>query len=167
MLNISLWNMVGVVVEVLLLYVLLKKFLFKPIKDIQEKRQAMIDGQMQKADAANAEALAFKEQYAQKISGVQSESNQILEDARKQAKNEYDRIVEQANGEAGDILVKAKKNMELEREKAMREMETQVADLALSAASKILGSKTGTDSDLNLYDQFLDKAGDTDDRTLN
>lgn len=167
MLNISLWNMVGVVVEVLLLYVLLKKFLFKPIKAIQEKRQAMIDGQMQKAETANAEALAFKDQYEQMISAVHSESDQIIEAAKTRAQKEYDRIVKQANGDAGDILDKAKKNIELEREKAMREMESQVADLALSAASKILSEKTGEDSDKALYDRFLDKAGDADDRTLN
>lgn len=167
MLNINLWNMVGVVVEVLLLYICLKKFLFKPIKAIQEKRQAMIDGQLQNAEAKKTEALELKSRYEEKLAGARAESDQIIEKAKKSAQLEYDRIVGEASSEAGDILDKARTNVALEREQAMREMESQVAELALSAASKILGEKTGSANDSALYDQFLNKAGDGDDRNLN
>ena len=167
MLNINFWNMAGVVIEVLLLYICLKKFLFQPIKAIQEKRQAMLDGQMQNAEAKKSEALELKSQYETKIASVQDESDQMIEKAKKDAQFEYDRIVKQADSDAGNLLKKAKDNIELEREKAMREMESQVADLAISAASKILGEKSGAESDQLLYDQFLDKAGESDDRDLN
>ena len=46
-------------------------------------------------------------------------------------------------------------------------METEVAGLALTAAQKILGDRSGAESDQLLYDQFLDKAGDSDDTDLN
>ncbi|WP_230397745.1 F0F1 ATP synthase subunit B [Novisyntrophococcus fermenticellae] len=167
MLNISFWNMAGVVIEVLLLYLCLKKFLFKPIKAIQEKRQAMIDGQMQHAEQKNSEALELKSQYEEKIASMQDESDQMIEKAKKDAQFEYERIISQANSEAGSLMKKAKDNIELEREKAKHEMESQVADLALLAASRILGEKSGAESDQALYDQFLNKAGDSDDRDRN
>lgn len=166
MLNINFWNMAGVVIEVLLLYVCLKRFLFKPIKAIQEKRQAMIEGQMQRAEEKNAEALELKSQYENRIASVQEESEQIIDKAKKDARFEYERIVKRADCEAGDLMKKARDNIELERGKAMREVESQVADLALLAASRILGEKSGEESDGLLYDQFLDKAGDSDDRDL-
>lgn len=167
MLNISFMNMLGVVVEVLLLYICLKKFLFQPIHAIQEKRQAMIDGQIKNAEEKNAQALELKSQYEAKITAVQSESDQMIEKAKKDAQFEYERIVSRANSEAAQMLTKAKTNIELEREKAMREMESQVADLALSAAAQILGEKAGASNDELLYDQFLGKAGENNDRNLN
>lgn len=166
MLNISFWNMAGVVIEVLLLYICLKKFLFGRIESVQEKRREMIDGQIQSARAKNAEALELKNQYETRMAAVREESDQMIEKARKNAQFEYDRILKQANSEAGSMLDKARLNIELEREKAMREMESQVADLALAAASKIIGEKAGAENDRLLYDQFLEKAGESNDRDL-
>ena len=160
-------NLVYIIINILILYFLLKKFLIKPLDNILAQRQAKVDGMLNHASATETEAMQLKEKYENQIAAVQSESDRIVEQAKKDAQVERDKILDQANGQAKDILTKARETVALEREKAMREMETEVAGLALTAAQKILGDRSGAESDQLLYDQFLDKAGDSDDTDLN
>ena len=111
--------------------------------------------------------MELKQKYETQIAAVQMESDRMVEQAKKDAGFERDRILNQANDQAKDILVKARETVTLEREKAMREMETEVASLALTAAQKILSGQSSEKSDRMLYDQFLDKAGDNNDTDLN
>ena len=55
------------------------------------------------------------------------------------------------------------KTIELEREKTVQDLQSQIADLALVAAGKVIGEKSTEESNQSLYDQFLAKAGDSDD----
>lgn len=160
-------NLVWIIINVLILYFLLKKFLIKPLDNILAKRQEVVDSMLNNASAKESEAMQLKEKYETQMAAVQSESDKMVEQAKKDAGFERDRILDQANAQAKDILVKARETVTLEREKAMREMETEVAGLALTAAQKILGEQSGEKSDRKLYDQFLDKAGDNDDTDLN
>lgn len=160
-------NLVWIIVNVLILYFLMKKFLIKPLDNILAKRQEAVDSMLKNASTSESQAMQLKEKYESQLASVQSESDRMVEQAKKDAKFERDKILNQANAQAEDILVKAKETVALEREKAMREMETEVAGLALTAAQKILGEQSGAASDQRLYDQFLDKAGDNDDTDLN
>lgn len=161
------FNLVWIIVNVLILYFLMKKFLIKPLDDILAKRQEAVDSMLNNASTSESQAMQLKEKYETQLASVQSESDKMVEQAKKDAKFEREKILNEANAQAEDILVKAKETVALEREKAMREMETEVAGLALTAAQKILGEKSGAESDQRLYDQFLDKAGDNDDTDLN
>lgn len=160
-------NLVWIIVNVLILYFLLKKFLIKPLDNILAKRQETVDAMLNNASARESEAMQMKEQYESQLSSVQQESDRMVEQAKKDAGFERDRILEQANAQAKDILVKARETVDLERDKAMREMETEVAALAMTAAQKILSGNSDAKSDSRLYDQFLDTAGEKDDTDIN
>ncbi len=160
-------NLVYIIINILILYFLLKKFLIKPLDNILAKRQAKVDGMLNNASTKESEAIQLKEKYENQIAAVQTESDQMVEQAKKDAQFEHDKILNQANDEAKSIVGKARETVALEREKAMREMEAEVAGLAMTAAEKILRDKSGAESDQLLYDQFLDKAGDSNDTDLN
>lgn len=160
-------NLVWIIINVLILYFLLKKFLIKPLDNILAKRQEVVDSMLNNAKDRESEAMELKQKYETQIAAVQMESDRMVEQAKKDAGFERDRILNQANDQAKDILVKARETVTLEREKAMREMETEVASLALTAAQKILSGQSSEKSDRMLYDQFLDKAGDNNDTDLN
>ncbi len=159
-------NLVYIIINILILYFLLKKFLIKPLDNILAQRQAKVDGMLNNASTRESEALQLKETYENQIAAVQAESDQLLEQAKKDAQFTRDKILSQASDEARTIVGKARETVALEREKAMREMEAEVAGLALTAAEKILRDKSGAASDQLLYDQFLE-AGDSDDTDLN
>lgn len=153
-------NLIYIIINLIVLYLLLKHFLFKPVTAIMEKRKALIEEGFQSAKEAQENALQMKQEYETALKGAKQESVQIVENARKSAKAEYDRIVGEAGDKAGSIIESAKETVRVEREKTMKELRSEIAGLAVASAAKIM-EKTGDEKDL--YDQFLKEAGEGSD----
>ena len=156
-------NLVFTIINLLVLYLLMKKFLFGPIIKVMDVRKAMIDQQFAGAKEQEDQAKALKEQYEGALKSAREESFQIMEQARKEAKAQADKTVEDTQAKVSAMLAKAQEDINTERENAMRQMKGDVASLAMEAAGKIIGKNSGADQDLSLYDQFIEKAGDPDD----
>ena len=156
-------NLVFTIINLLVLYLLMKKFLFGPIIKVMDVRKAMIDQQFAGAKEQEDQAKALKEQYEGALKSAREESFQIMEQARKEAKAQADKTVEDTQANVSAMLAKAQEDINTERENAMRQMKDDVASLAMEAAGKIIGKNSGADQDLSLYDQFIEKAGDPDD----
>lgn len=156
-------NLVFTIINLLVLYLLMKKFLFGPIIKVMDVRKAMIDQQFAGAKEQEDQAKALKEQYEGALKFAREESFQIMEQARKEAKAQADKTVEDTQAKVSAMLAKAQEDINTERENAMRQMKDDVASLAMEAAGKIIGKNSGADQDLSLYDQFIEKAGDPDD----
>ena len=156
-------NLVFTIINLLVLYLLMKKFLFGPIIKVMDVRKAMIDQQFAGAKEQEDQAKALKEQYEGALKSAREESFQIMEQARKEAKAQADKTVEDTQAKVSAMLAKALEDINTERENAMRQMKDDVASLAMEAAGKIIGKNSGADQDLSLYDQFIEKAGDPDD----
>ena len=156
-------NLVFTIINLIVLYLLMKKFLFGPIIAVMEKRKAMIDEQFASAEKTTAEANQLKGQYEDALKSAKEESFSIVEH---EAKVQADSIVKRANDQAGQILEKARRDISTEQEAAMKAMEGKVAELAMDAASRIMGKKNDEAQDMSLYDQFLEGAGDPHDRDV-
>ena len=156
-------NLVFTIINLLVLYLLMKKFLFGPIIKVMDVRKAMIDQQFAGAKEQEDQAKALKDQYEGALKSAREESFQIMEQARKEAKAQADKTVEDTQAKVSAMLAKAQEDINTERENAMRQMKDDVASLAMEAAGKIIGKNSGADQDLSLYDQFIEKAGDPDD----
>ena len=107
-------NIVWTILNLLIIFAIVKIFLIKPIHKILDARQAEIDKQYADAKAAQDSAEELKTKYEASLSGVQAEKEGILNEARGKASNEYDRIVADAQTEAKKILDNADKNAALE-----------------------------------------------------
>ena len=151
------WNIINLVV----LYLLLSHFLFKPVMGFMDKRKKIIEDGLKNAQDAQNDAKKMKQEYEDALKGAKQESAQIIENARSAAKNEYDRIVGEAGDKAGNIIESAKEAVRVERERTMKELQGEIAGLAVASAAKIVG-KT---ADQDLYDQFLKEVGGTHEDT--
>ena len=138
-------NLVFTIINLLVLYLLMKKFLFGPIIKVMDVRKAMIDQQFAGAKEQEDQAKALKEQYEGALKSAREESFQIMEQARKEAKAQADKTVEDTQAKVSAMLVKAQEDINTERENAMRQMKDDVASLAMEAAGKIIGKWFGLD----------------------
>lgn len=161
------WNLVFTIINLVVLYLLLRKFLIRPITDIMEKRKAMIEEGLNDANHTKEQALALKQQYEGAMNGAKLESGEMIEQAKKNAQAEYSRIVNDADIQAGKILKTARETVHIEREQTMREMQSQIASLAMVAARKIAVEQSSGSGNQAVYDQFLEEAGDPNDDTDN
>ena len=136
------WNVVFTIINLIVLYLLLKKFLIGPVTGIMQKRKELIDGQLNDAADKKKAADGLKKQYEDILVNAHDESAQIVENARKSAQAEYESRLDAADAQAGKIIENAHKTIELEREKTMQDLHSQIAGLALSAAGKVIGANS-------------------------
>lgn len=160
-------NLVFVILNLVVFYLLMKKFLFGPIINVMEQRKAMIDQQFASAREKEEAAETMKSQYEASLKSAKEESFRIVDQAKGEAKQQADQIVQDAGREADALLEKARADIQAEQANAMREMEGRVAELAMDAAAKIMGEKSNSAQDLFLYDQFIKEAGEAHDRNDN
>ena len=153
MISINFFNILATVINILVLFLLMQKFLVKP----------MINSQFKEAEAAETEAKSLKAKYEDSLKNAHDESISILNKAKINARAEYDRIVGEADGEAQKIVSKARTDMEQEREQALKEVKTEIGDLIALAVDKVAGTKASAESDKELIDQFLSDV-DADDK---
>ena len=133
----------------------MKRFLFKPVNAILEKRQQAADAQFAEADRQKAEAKESQEHYDALVQGAEDEKKRIVADARQEASAEYGRIVSEAKDKADGIVEKAKADAEKEKAAAMQQADAAVRDMVVTAAARMVAMKDAKESDRALYDKFL------------
>ena len=153
-------NLIWIIVNLLIFYFLIRKFLFKPVLNIIEKRKQMVAEQFEKADTVNAEALELKTQYEASLQGAKEEAVQIVADARERADVQF---VSDAEKRSEALLEKTNQDMEKERDRALQSVQKEISTLAMAAAIKIIGENSSKVTDEQLYNEFLSKTGDKHD----
>lgn len=156
-------NLIFTIINLIVLYLLMKKFLIQPVNGIMEKRKAMIEEQMGRARDSENQAMKLKESYEKIISTAENESDKIIEAAKADAKLERERMLKEANNEAERILTTARNNAKADQEKTLEETRSQIAGLAVLAAEKLLSGGSSQKGNQMLYDQFLAQAGEAND----
>ena len=159
MLNINFWDILWTVINLLIFFLLLKKFLFKPVLGMMERREQMIKDDLDKAKKASEEAEQIKTEYETKLSEAQAEAVKITTTAKQRADKESAEIVEDAKAEAAHIIADAQKTIERDREAAMSAAKEQIAGLAVMAASRVLEKNIDEESNREFAEQLLAEVG--------
>ncbi|WP_333646868.1 F0F1 ATP synthase subunit B [Lacrimispora sp.] len=154
-------NLVWNIINLIVLYLLLKHFLLKPVMDVMNKRQAMIEQNISNARASEGQAEALKKHYEEKLAASSEEGRKLVEDARTQAGVQYDRILKEAQENAGRLMEDARKKAEADQERAMREAKAQIAGLVLAATARVVNQEVSAKTNQAIYDSFLAEAGDS------
>lgn len=163
MLRVDLWNALFIAINLIVLYLLMKKFLVKPVMNIMQKRDEMIKSGLKNAEEKISEADALKQKLEKELNGAREKSTQMIEQAKQDAKLEYDSIVAAAGKQADQLISQARANMETERNEALSQVQSQISEFAVLAAEKILENKNSAEVNNAIYDGFLSEAGDEND----
>lgn len=160
MLNIDPVNLILTVVNLLVLLVALRIFLFKPVKKIIAARQAEADRQFSEAAKKQEQADGLKTQYTESLAGIEEEKKKTLQTARKDADTQYQKIVAEAEDKARQIKEDAAAEAQHQKAQIIKGAEKEIADMVVNAAAKVVGQQSGVEIDSSLYNEFLDKAGE-------
>lgn len=159
MFSFDLVNFACMVINVLILFFLMKKFLFGRVDKIIAKRKEEIEKGYTDAENAKQDAENLHEEYEGHLKEIADEREKAMQEANAHAAEEYNRVVDEAKVKATAIIDKAKQAAEFEKEKAKKEQEEQIEQLVFSVASKMVGVKTSDEDNKKLYDSFLTKTG--------
>lgn len=151
------WNILWTVINLLFFFLLMKLFLFKPIKKVLNKRQELIDEQLENARATGAEADKKLADYESRIADVETEAQQIINNARDEAKAEYNKIIDKAELDSKQMKADAHKQIERDAELARAAAKDEIASLAMQAAEKVVGKAVDAQTNSDIFDEFLSK----------
>jgi len=153
------WNELiwGTVAFILLLVVLWRVGVFKRISEALAERTSKIEGQIQQAEAKQAEADRLLDEYRQQLAGAREEANRIVAEAREAAEQLRKDGQQRAQDEANRILESARQEIGAERDRAARELRGEVGHLAVDVAERVIGWQLDEDRQRELIDQFIDE----------
>ncbi len=143
-------------INVIVLYIILKKLLFKPVTKHMDDRSKKIQEALDLAEEAKRKVDEMKEEYDAKLRVAKEEGNQIIADYKKRADKEYEQAVVTAKKEAELIIEKAKVELEVEKEQLISEVKKQMSDLVLEASQKVLKENINTENNKKLISNFID-----------
>ena len=158
--SVNIWQIIISILNLLILYGILKKLLFKPVMNMLAQRQAIIDKSFENAHKAEEDAYNKKVLYEEKLGGAEEEAAQIVKEARAKAQKKSDKIVSSAKVKAEDIVNQAKNDAELEIKKAQAEIKHEITEVSALISEKILEREINTDDHRKLIDSFIENLGD-------
>lgn len=155
-LSVNVWHILMAIGNLLILVLILKKFLFKPVQNILKQREEEISGTYSKADEALKEAESEKELYRQKLDGAKAEADRLIESASARAKAESAEIIADAREEAAARRKRADEDIELSRRKAAEELKDAVSEMVIGLASEVVGRELDEKAHADLIDKAID-----------
>ena len=153
------WTFIIQICNLFIQVYLIKKFLFKPINEILEKRKNLADKAIREAREAQSEAETLKEQYESSLTNAHAEAAQIVSEAQKEAQTKADNLVREAQEEAAGIKARAAADIEQEKKKAINEAKDEIGGLAMDIAGKVVEKEINEADHKKLIDDFIGKVG--------
>ena len=143
-------------VNIVVLAVLVRVLLYKPVKKFLDERKARLKEAEDKAVSREAEALQSKEKYDALISDAEKIKEQTEAEARKNARAMSDSIIGKANEDAEKLLEKARAKAQKEHDEMIENAKGELADIALEMAEKVIGREVGDADNKRIIESFFD-----------
>ncbi len=153
--GVNFWTMIFAWVNLLILYLFLRKLLFKPVKNMIDSRQKEIDDMYSDAESSRTDAAAMKCEYEEKLKAANEESEAILKSAVRKAQLKEEEILKEANEKAARTLERAEEQVELEKRRAVNEVKDEISDMAIGIAAAVIGRDVKEDEHRELIDDFI------------
>ena len=155
--SIQIVNILISLCNLVVLFLILKKFLYEPVRKMLAARQAAVDTQYAEAESARDDALALKDKWQNKMDAAESQAEVIVKKAVESANRQSTAIIDESREQAGRIVRQAKNDAALERSRVEAEIREQIADVSVALSEKMLGREINVEDHRVLIDAFLDE----------
>ena len=159
-LNINFFTALFTLVNTVVLFLVMKHFLFKPVMKMIRERQEEIDGMYADADKAKSEAQKMEQEYREKLETAVQTGERMVKEAVSRGQSREEEIIRQANAEADAIRAKASADIRQEKKKAINDAKNEISDIAMAIAGKVVGRALSEADQANLVDHFIEELGD-------
>ena len=158
--SVNIWQIIISLANLVILFLLFKKFLFKPVKEMIAKREAAVEAEL---DAANHEHDAANEerrQWEAKIASADEEADRIIQNAVTKANKKSGVIISTASERADEIIKVAKFEASLEHKAAQEGIKREIVDLSSTLTGKLLEREIKPEDHSELIDEFINEIGE-------
>ena len=157
--GVNFWTMIFAWCNLLVLYLFLRKLLFKPVKNMIDSRQKEIDDMYAEAEKNRADAAVMKADYEEKLNRANEESEEILKKAVRRAQLREEEILHDANDKAARVMKRAEEQVELEKKRMVNEIKNEVSEMAIDIAGAVIERDVSREEHEALIDEFIRTMG--------
>lgn len=147
------------IVGFILLWMLLAKFLFKPVMALLQTRTKEIKATYERADAELAATEQLKADLDARLAGIETEARTRIQSAIKEAQTAKDDMMAEARERVEATIRRGEEELAREREKILAEIREQTVDLSMAAAGKLIGESLDDARHRKLVNDFIDALG--------
>lgn len=153
------WNIIWTIVNLIVLFLFMKKFLFGPVTAIMDKRTKLIQDSFDEAKSKVEEAQALQREYLAHLDHADMEADKIVKAARSQADLEYNQKMKELEEETARIKSEANKAIALERQKQLQSAQEEIAAIAILATTKIIQKNVDANTNKQIVGDFIKEVG--------
>jgi F-type H+-transporting ATPase subunit b len=146
------------IVNFVILLIILRFLLYKPILNMLTSRRQRIQESMEYAERVKQDAANQQKEFERKLEETRRETQAAAAAAAQVGEKEREAILTQAREEARKLVEQAKEQIEYERKQMLFDLQEQVVDLSLLAAQKVIGQSLNDQHHRQLIGEFIAQA---------
>ena len=160
--SVNIWQILISLANLGIIFLIVKRFLFKPVKNVLSKRQAELDERYDEAKRAQELAEENRATYEEKLATADKKADDILLTATENATARSSAIIADAEQRAEGIIRVAKTEAALERKKAEEGVKREIVEVSSHLTKKIIGREVNMSDHKKIIDSVIDKIGEDD-----
>jgi len=145
-----------------ILFFLLSKLLYKPMRRMLDQRSAKIKESMEQAEQIKQQLANTEQLVKEQMDNARKEGQNILAQAAQIGERFKEEAKVEAKKEAESIVAKARAEIEMERDKAIDGVRREFVDLTIKAAEKVVKETLDKEKHRRLIEDVLEQASKGD-----
>lgn len=147
------------ILNVIILFIVLKLLLYKPVLKYMKKRENTFANKIDELDAREKELIQQKEEYDRVMAEADSKAAAIITKSNEMARDHAKEILDDAKEHSRDLVLRAKKEIEAEKAQTRTDLKTEITDMAVNIAEKVLEREVSAEDNRKIIDEFFEKVG--------
>ncbi|MBQ1482859.1 MAG: F0F1 ATP synthase subunit B [Erysipelotrichaceae bacterium] len=149
------WTAITQLCATAVLFYLMYKLAWKPVKKILDERSRFEQEKLSEAAALKEENEKISKQAKDIISDANRDAEMIVKEAREEGQTLKNELIAEGKKQSAQLLENAKHDMEMQKAKMMEEMRSEIVETAISAAEKVLQDNVDSDAERSSINSFV------------
>ncbi len=158
--SVNIWQILISLANLLIMLVILKKFLFKPVQKVVSEREAQVKKIYEEADVSRNTAADMKQEYESRLATAREEADGLVRNAVMTAQRKSDSMLAEASSQVSHMKQKAEEEIEQEKKQMLQDVRGEISDIAVSIASKVVEREIKESDHKALVDEFIRNVGE-------
>lgn len=158
--SVNIWQILISLANLLIMYLILKKFLFGPVQKVISTRQEQVDDIYGEANKSREDAESMRQEYEEKLATARDEADGIVRSAVQTAQRRSDTMVSEAAEQVSHMKQKAQDEIAQEKKQMLSGVRSEISDIAVEIASKIVGREVRKEDHESFVDDFIRNVGE-------
>ena len=150
-------TLIAELIAFVLMVLLLGRFVYPRIITVATEREKKIEAGLRAGSEAERRLAEVQQQVQQILDEARGQARDIIARAHREAVLEAEEVVKRARAEAEALIERARAEIGAERDRAIQELRVEVGNLVVEAASKLIGETLDRTTHQRLIDEALSK----------